>query len=95
MIRKDDPAGCAQYAKEHELLDLPGWKRFKRLAKRAKKLIQMAKQAAMAAKRCGPIYHFGVQVPRNESEARELDKKYVEKVKNLNGGMLKRKKLIN
>ena len=38
MIRKDDPAGFAQYAKEHDLLDLPGWKGLKRLAKHAKNL---------------------------------------------------------
>ena len=40
----------------------------------------MANQAVMAAKHCRrPIYHFGVQVPRTEQEARELDKKYIEK----------------
>ena len=34
-------------------------------------------QAALASKRSSPIYMFGVQVPRNEKEARELDKKYL------------------
>ena len=31
----------------------------------------------MASKRQGPIFMFGVQVPRNETEARKLDDKYV------------------
>ena len=79
VVGQDDPAECAKYAKEHGLLDTSGWKRFKRLARRSKKMERMAKHAAMASKRRGPIYHFGVQVPRKEKEARELDKKYEEK----------------
>ena len=32
----DDPASCAQYAKDHDLLDTPGWIRFQCLAWRLK-----------------------------------------------------------
>ena len=39
---------------------------------------RMAKQATLASKRKGPMYAFGVQVPRNEEEARRLDDKYKE-----------------
>ena len=38
----------------------------------------MIKQAVLASKRQSPIFMFGVQVPRNEKEARELDQKYAE-----------------
>jgi len=75
VIGRDDPAACASYAKEHDLLELDGWKRFRRLARRVKKMQRMMKQAAMASKRRAPIYKFGVQVPRNEKEARLLDEK--------------------
>ncbi|KAL7562901.1 hypothetical protein ACA910_000274 [Epithemia clementina (nom. ined.)] len=33
MIASDDPVTCAVYAKKHDLLELPGWKMFKHLAK--------------------------------------------------------------
>jgi len=40
-----DPVTVALYAKEKGLLDTPGWKIFKRIANREKKLICMVKQA--------------------------------------------------
>ena len=76
IIAKDDPAGVAQYAIKKELLHLPGWKRFKRLSKHTKKMTKMVKQAIIASKRhSGPIFMFGIQVPRNHKEAVELDNK--------------------
>ena len=41
---------------------------------------RMIKQAHMASKRSGPIYKFSVQIPRNQKEAREVDKKYLETI---------------
>ena len=79
MVAKDDPYGCAKYATEHNLLDTAGWKRFKRLARRAKKMTRMAKQAALASKGTGPLYMFGVRVPKTEQEACELDAIYLAK----------------
>ncbi len=38
---KNDPATLASYAKEHDLLDVPGWKQLKRIARRAKVLQRM------------------------------------------------------
>ena len=75
VVGRDDPAACAAYAKANKLLKLDGWKRFQRLARRVKKMTRMAKQAVMASKRNAPIYKFGIQVPRNENEARQLDEK--------------------
>ena len=33
VIASDDPVTCAVYARENSLLDLPGWKRFRSIAK--------------------------------------------------------------
>ena len=79
MVAKDDSYGCAKYAKEHNLLDTAGWKCFKRLTGCAKKMNRMAKQAALASKRTGPLYMFGVCAPKTEQEARKLDAIYLAK----------------
>ncbi len=47
VIAKDDPVTCAIYAKENGLLDTPGWKRFKGIAKRDKKFIRIVNQAKL------------------------------------------------
>ena len=36
IIAADDQVTCAAYAKKHNLLNLPGWKRFKNIAKNQK-----------------------------------------------------------
>jgi hypothetical protein len=36
IIAADDPVSCAIYARENDLLDKPGWKRFKQIAKQEK-----------------------------------------------------------
>ena len=43
----EDPVVCAVYARDNGLLDTPGWKQFKRLANREKKLIRQVKQARL------------------------------------------------
>ena len=40
IIAADDPVTCALYAKKNNLLNTPGWKRFKDIAKRDKKMIR-------------------------------------------------------
>jgi hypothetical protein len=44
---KDDPVSCAFYAKENDLLETPGWKSLKRIAKREKKFKRVVMQATM------------------------------------------------
>jgi hypothetical protein len=73
VLKKDDPITCAIYAKEHNLLDTPGWKSLKRIATRTKLYNRMVKQSKMSSRRNGPIYKFGVRIPRNKAEARKLD----------------------
>ena len=74
-IAADDPVTCAIYASENNLLDKPGWKRFKSIAKRQKKLFRMANQAKLRSFRMAPKYKYGFEIPRDYKHAMELDKK--------------------
>jgi hypothetical protein len=47
VIAADDPVSCVLYARENGLLDKPGWKRFKHIAKREKKFTRMVNQAKL------------------------------------------------
>ena len=47
VIAADDPVTCAAYAKEHDLLSLVGWHRFRNLAKKDKALARATKQSKM------------------------------------------------
>jgi hypothetical protein len=42
VIAANNPMTCAVYAREHDLLDVEGWKRFRNLAKREKHLTRFA-----------------------------------------------------
>ena len=75
IIAEDDPLSCALYAKEKGLLDKPGWKRFKAIARREKKLTRMINQAKRKSFCEAPKFMFGYQVPRTPEEALEFDKK--------------------
>ncbi|KAL7566063.1 hypothetical protein ACA910_009850 [Epithemia clementina (nom. ined.)] len=74
MIASGDPVTCAVYAKKYDLLELPGWKRFKHLAKNQKKLARAINQTKMRQARTTPTYMFGYRVPKDYKEAMELDK---------------------
>ena len=73
VIASDDPVTCAIYAKENNLLDLPGWKRFKPLAKRQKKFTQLINQAKLCSFNTAPRYKYGFEVPRSYAHAIRLD----------------------
>ena len=73
IIAADDPVSCAIYAKKNDLLDKEGWKRFKRLARRQKKIVRLMNQAKLHSFRTKPIYMFGHLVPRNHDQAMKLD----------------------
>ena len=45
IIAQDDPVTLAIYARDNDLLDVPRWKRFKRIAKCQKYLIRAVKQS--------------------------------------------------
>ena len=65
IIAADDPVSCAICGRDHGLLELPGWKRFKSLAKREKKLLRALNQAKLKSYRTSPRCKFGYEIPRN------------------------------
>ena len=47
LIAQADPATCAIYARDHKLLNTEGWKQFKRLAKKQKRMIRAINQSKL------------------------------------------------
>ena len=74
-IAADDPVTCAIYAKENNLLDKPGWKRFKSLAKRQKKFTRLVNQAKLRSFNTAPRYKYGFEIPRNYQHGLLLDER--------------------
>ena len=79
MVIKDDPITLATYARKHSLLNEPGWKKLKTIARRLvhdKQGVYHLHYTVMANKQTkGPVYQFGIQVPCNVKDAYKLDKK--------------------
>ena len=75
ILAADDPVACAIYAKENNLLEKPGWKRFKSIARRHKKFIRMVNQAKLRSYRTAPKYMFGYEIPRDYEHAKALDER--------------------
>ena len=73
IIAADDPVTCAAYAKEHDLLALEGWRRFRSLAKKDKVLPRAIKQSKIRQVRRSQTYMFGYLIPRNYMEAMQFD----------------------
>ena len=64
IIAVDDPISCAIHDKEDNLLDEPGWIRFKSLEKREKKLLRLQNQAKLRSYRTLPKNKFRYEIPR-------------------------------
>ena len=73
VIGKCNPVTCAVYAKEHGLLNEPGWKQFKKYACKAKTLQCLVNNSKQAQRFGQIVYKFGVRIPCNEKEAIMLD----------------------
>ena len=73
LIAADDPVTCTVYAKKHGLLNLPGLKRFKHLAKNHKSLTRAINQLKIRQIRRSATYQFGFLIPRDYIHALELD----------------------
>jgi Reverse transcriptase (RNA-dependent DNA polymerase) len=71
------PVICAIYARENDLLDKPGWKRFKHIAKQEKKFTRMVNQAKFRSYNTAPRYKYRFEVPRKYVQAPRLDKRNV------------------
>ena len=68
-----DPITHAAYAKEKNLYNLDGWKRFKNVIKKDKKLSRAIKQSKIRQVRHSQKYMFGYLIPRSYTEALEFD----------------------
>ena len=66
VIAADDPVTCAADAKEHDLLAVEGWHRFRNLAKKDKVLARAIKQSEIRQVR-------RYLIPRNYMEAMQFD----------------------
>ena len=76
VVAKDDPVTCAIYARDNDLLDLPGWKRLKLVARnehRINRFINVSKSSFKFDPR--PKHKFGFQIPRNVKDALDIDRK--------------------
>jgi hypothetical protein len=75
IIAADNLVTCAIYARENDLLLEEGWKRFKTIAKKQKKMFRMANQAKLRSFRTSPKYQYGFEVPRTYAHRIQLDKR--------------------
>jgi hypothetical protein len=73
-IAADDPVTCAIYAKDNGLLETDGWKLFRCLAKRAKKMLRMVNQSKLRSYKTCNKYMYGFEIPMNYEDATRLDK---------------------
>ena len=64
VIAADDLVTCAAYAKQHDLLALEGWCRFRNLAKRDKVLARAINQSKIRQVRRSQTYMFGYLIPK-------------------------------
>ena len=76
VLAADDPVSCAIYAKNNGLLNEPGWKQFKGIAKRQKKFVRMVNQAKLRSFNNAPRYKYGFEVPRDYRHAMRLDERH-------------------
>ena len=73
VIAADDPVTCAAYTKQHDLLAVEGWCRFRSLAQKDKVLTRAIKQSKTRQVRRSQTYMFGYLIPRNYREAMQFD----------------------
>ena len=63
FVAEDAAVDLALYAKEHDLLENPRWKRFRNLAKTEKKILRLVKQAKLRSFRIAPKFKYGLKFP--------------------------------
>jgi hypothetical protein len=74
VVAADDPVSCTIYARDNDLLDMDGWKRFKGIARRQKKLFRMANQVKLRSFRMLPRFKYGIEIPRDYKHALDMDR---------------------
>jgi hypothetical protein len=75
IIAANSPVTCAIYAREQDLLSIPGWKRFRTIPKQQKKMFCMANQAKLRSFRTAPKFQYGLKIPRDYAHGIRLDER--------------------
>ena len=79
LMIEDDPISLALYARKHNLLSTPGWKRLSHIAqdtvRKRNTFRNMMHQyhVSQGKQSKAPVYKFGIQIPRNMKQALALD----------------------
>jgi hypothetical protein len=73
MMAADNPVNCAFYGKQHNLLNLPGWKQFKRLACQIDEFKQLLFNVKTNSVAKPNKFKYSVEVPNNHCSAMRLD----------------------
>jgi hypothetical protein len=73
-VKKDDPVTLAKYAKENNLLEVPGWKRLQAYVQQGK-VNALYRQVQLNNLRNKSRVKFGVPIPSSYEQALEYDKK--------------------
>ena len=74
VLGADDPVTCAQYAMNNDLLQTPGWKQFRCIAKREKVFKRLINQSKLKQFRRLPKFKYGMEIPRDYQDCLRLDK---------------------
>jgi hypothetical protein len=74
-IAKDDPVTCAIYSKDNGLLDLPGWKQFRSIAKHQKKFNGIVNQGELKLFNNTPKFKNGFEIIQTYEQAICLEEK--------------------
>jgi hypothetical protein len=75
LITSNGPVPCAQFAKQHGLLDTEQWKRFRHITSDFLKVNRLINQAKITTYKHEPLWKFGYLVPRTHWQAMDLDKR--------------------
>ena len=75
LIDADDQVTLAIYAHSKNLLNTVGWKKYRKLYDREKKLLRIINQAKLKSYRSSPVYKYGFEVPRDHTHAMDLNRK--------------------
>jgi hypothetical protein len=74
IISADDPVSCALSAKKNGLINMPGWKWFKRFVDNEKMIETIINRAKMLTYELNTKFKYGFMEPNSHQEAVMLDK---------------------
>ena len=74
VIAADAPVAYAIYARENNLLNTPGWIRFKKIAQKQKQMFREVNQAKLKSVSSASKFKYKYEVPKNYNQALKIDK---------------------